>query len=231
VSVGANMTIIPTDDIANISMDIPPVASESGTFYHPRIINSIVIHHSGSFPYGYYSNADMWARYKNYHMFSVHPGIYELPETWGDMPAQQNFPDGVSYPDGYNINSIDYHWGVGTDGLIYTGRPEGTVGWHASNWEINIHSLGVCFTGNFDLVEPSETQYWAGVDLVSKLMLNYRIYDLYRHSDFAAKSCPGYAFPWYQFVRDCRQWAGIYNDFGYDHWAHDAVADLGQKIF
>jgi len=42
-------------------------------------------------------------------MYSVHPGVYELTETWGDMPAQQNFPDGVSYPDGYNINSIDYH--------------------------------------------------------------------------------------------------------------------------
>jgi len=224
------------------SYDLPPIASEAGeVHYAPRVITEIVIHHSGSFPYDNSpeANAKAVESYRNYHKYSVHPGVYSDKSTWAwyfdpylskyvQMPAQEGYPDGVSGPNGYNYNDIDYHFLVGTDGLIYTGRRIDTVGWHASNWEVNVRSIGVCFIGNFDSTVPNSSQYWAGVDLVSKLMEKYKIYNISRHSDYSAKSCPGYSFPFYQFVKDCRRWAGIYTDVGYDFWAHNAISDLGK---
>lgn len=222
--------------------DLPPIASEAGeVHYVPRTITEIVIHHSGSFPSSDtpQANASAVESYRNYHKYSVHPGVYSDKSTWAwyfdsylgewvQMPAQEGYPDGVSAPNGYNYNDIDYHFLVGTDGLVYTGRNIDTVGWHASNWSVNVRSIGVCFNGNFDAVSPNSNQYWAGVDLVSKLMQKYKITDISRHSDYSAKSCPGYSFPFYQFVSNCKRWAGIYTDTGYDFWANSALADLGK---
>jgi len=235
----AQVSLVQTVDKALPSDILSPVPQAGEFVYTPRPITAIVIHHSGSFPASWQTNAEAIEGYRNYHKYSVHPGVYadrstwawhqDSDGTWYQMPAQEGFPDGYSGTNGYNINDIDYHWLVGTDGLIYAGRPENTVGWHASNWEINLRSLGICFVGCFDWQAPSDIQYWAGVDLVSKKMIQYHITELYRHSDFANKSCPGYSFPWWQFVSDCRRWAGLYYDFDYDHWAHDYVAVLGQK--
>jgi len=240
ISSFAQVPIVQTVDRALPSDILTPVPQAGEFVYTPRPITAIVIHHSGSFPASWQTNAEAIEGYRNYHKYSVHPGVYADRSTWAwhqdpatlewyQMPAQQDFPDGCSGANGYDINDIDYHWLIGTDGLIYAGRPENTIGWHASNWEINQRSLGVCFVGCFDWYTPSDLQYWAGVDLVSKKMIQYRIKEIYRHSDFALKSCPGYSFPFWQFISDCRRWAGLYYDFDYDHWAHDYVAILGQK--
>jgi len=214
--------------------DIPPAQPQAGEWlYTPRAlgtITEIVIHHSGSFPYGPYDDAVMVAGYTRYHQ-DLHCGIYDDPDSWNTtsgLPAQEGFPDGYSGPSGWDYNSIDYHYLIGTDGLVYKGRDENTVGWQASKWDVNLRSLGICFVGDFDSQEPNSAQYGAGVRLVADLAYKYHITVFSRHSDYAAKSCPGYDFPWERFVADVKRQAGLYPDCTYTDWFHSAVMQLGR---
>jgi len=36
----------------------------------------------------------------------------------------------------------DYHYIVGRNGIVYVGQPEEAVGWHATNYTVNLESLG-----------------------------------------------------------------------------------------
>lgn len=214
--------------------DVPPAESQSGEWIYTQrelgTITEIVIHHSGSFPYGQYDDADMVAGYIRYHQ-GIHCGTYDNPSSWNlttGLPAQEGFPDGYSGPAGWDLNSCDYHWLVGTDGVIYQGRPEDTVGWHSSNWECNLRSIGICFVGLFDSQEPNAIQYAAGVRLVADLAVKYHISIFSKHSDYAAKSCPGYVFPWYDFTRDGQTEAGLYPDCTYTDWFHPSVMKLSR---
>jgi len=235
---------VPAFDISDYATlaDLPFSPPHTQYDYEPRQITEIVIHHSGSFPAddSPEANAAAVESYRNYHKNSVHPGIYadqntwawhfdQYTGTWYQMPAQEGYYDGVSGPNGYNYNDIDYHVLIGTDGNVYQGRRFDTVGWHASNWEANVRSLGVCFIGCFDLHEPSSIQYWAGVGEVAYLMRLYKITVIRPHSYYANKSCPGYAFPLARFITDCRRYAGLYTDVDYSYWADSAIAFAGQK--
>ncbi len=241
-------TSIATTDRA-IAADIPPSPPLAEGFYQPRQLKAVVLHHSGSFPASDSpeANAAKIQGYRNYHMHAVHPGTYADKSTWAwhqdaytgewyQMPAQEGFPDGTSagIPAGFNYNDIDYHYLVGTDGLVYRGRDLWTVGWHSSNWEYNLISIGVCVVGCFSAQEPNQKQYWATVDLVSKLMVQHRITEILPHRYTAllagrSTDCPGYAFPLVRMIRDCRRQAGLYNDFDFNHWAHPAVVELSKR--
>jgi hypothetical protein len=239
VSAAENNHIVPTVDMATPA-DIPPTPPMGEGFYEPRRIEIIVIHHSGSFPTADTPEANAWAvaGYKNYHKFSVHPGIYgdqtswvwrqDANYEWYQTPAQEEHPDGRSYPEGYNVNNIDYHWVVGTDGLVYEGRDERTVGWTNSNWEANLKSLNICFAGAFTFVGPKREQYLAGLDLLSRKMEQYKTTTVYRHSDFTSTDCPGAGFTFDQLVLEAKHWTGIYNDVGFSYWAHDSLSTLGK---
>lgn len=214
--------------------DIPPTQPQAGSWYYtPRALGTIVeivVHHSGSFPYGPYNDSAMIAGYTRYHQ-DLHCGIYDDPDSWNSssgLPAQEGFPDGYSGPSGWDYNFLDYHFAVGTDGIVYQGRRENTVGWHSSNWDCNLRSLGVCFVGSFDSQEPNGAQYKAGVRLVADLAYKYHITQFSRHSDYAAKSCPGYNFPWERFLADVRREAGLYPDCTYTDWFHPAAMRLGR---
>lgn len=222
--------IIPTLD-ASSDLDFIPGPTQADPFYTPRVIDKIIIHHSGSFPYGQYDNAAMVVGYKNYHMYTVHPGVYSDESSWlstSGLPAQQDYPDGRTSPAGYNYNSIDYHWLVGTDGVVYEGRKEDSVGWGASNWEANLSGLQICFVGNFSTDTPGTLQYEAGVDLVVSKMIKFKTSALFKHSDFTPKDCPGHSFPWEKFIRDCLISAGIYTDIDFTYWGQPYTEKIGK---
>ena len=218
--------------------DLPIPPTQSSFSYEPRQITEIVIHHSGSFPYDDTPEANQKAvnDYRYYHTQIVHPGVYDDPSTWAihydennqpyKMPAQEGYPDGRSAPAGYDYNDIDYHFLVGTDGNIYKGRDINTVGWHCSNWEANIRSIGVCFIGCFSLVKPNEQQYLAGVKLLAELINQYHITVIRPHRYYKNTECPGNAFPFDEIVKDAFKLAGIFEDFNWNHWAYNIVSPL-----
>lgn len=88
---------------------------------------------------------------------------------------------------------IGYHYLVCKDGSIYRGRPEDTIGAHASGH--NSYSIGICFEGNFEIEEMPEAQKAAGKELIAYLKGKYKIDKVLRHKDVNATACPGKHFP------------------------------------
>ena len=93
---------------------------------------------------------------------------------------------------------IGYHFYVRTDGSIYRGRPEDTVGAHATG--ANSDSIGICFEGNYNEETMTEVQIKAGQELVAYLKSKYGISKIQRHSDVGKTSCPGANFPFDEIV-------------------------------
>lgn len=93
---------------------------------------------------------------------------------------------------------IGYHFYVRTDGSIYRGRPEDTIGAHATG--ANSDSIGICFEGNYDEETMSDIQIKAGQELVAYLKSKYSISKVQRHSDVGKTSCPGTNFPFDEIV-------------------------------
>lgn len=92
-------------------------------------------------------------------------------------------------------SGIGYHFVIQGDGAVWTGRPIGTIGAHAYNF--NTDSVGICVCGDFTTAQPSEAQMVSLVDLI-KYIKEYYQTDLtvQRHRDVNATACPGNSFPW-----------------------------------
>jgi len=98
-----------------------------------------------------------------------------------------------SWHKGFGWPGIGYHYLVRKDGSIERGRPEDTVGAHASGH--NSYSIGICFEGNFEIEEMPEAQKKAGKELIAYLKAKYKIDKVLRHRDVNATACPGKNFP------------------------------------
>lgn len=86
-----------------------------------------------------------------------------------------------------------YHFLVRKNGQVYSLRPVGALGAHASG--NNSDSIGICFEGNFDTEEMDRIQMNAGKELVAYLKKKYGISKMQRHKDVGNTSCPGKNFP------------------------------------
>lgn len=95
-------------------------------------------------------------------------------------------------------SGIGYHFFVRKDGAIYRGRPEGTVGAHASG--NNSDSIGICFEGTYMTENMPDAQLKAGQELVSYLKGKYGVSRVQRHKDVCATSCPGTNFPFSKII-------------------------------
>lgn len=100
-------------------------------------------------------------------------------------------------------SDIGYHFGI--ELMADPGDPAGSYeilmgrmpdknGAHTK--EQNQQSIGVCFVGNFDDAPPPDAQWKKGVELVAWLCFEYDIapLEVYPHSRFANKTCPGKKF-------------------------------------
>lgn len=90
-------------------------------------------------------------------------------------------------------SGIGYHFFIRQNGEIYRGRPENTIGAHATNY--NSNSIGVCFEGDFTAQSMPIAQLEAGKELITYLKDKYKITNVKRHRDLMATSCPGTNFP------------------------------------
>ena len=95
-------------------------------------------------------------------------------------------------------NDIGYHAGaelVGDHYEAFFGRPWYFPGAHTRGQ--NSDSLGFCFVGNYDEVEPSDAILEAGAKVIYQWLILFKIptFCVYRHHDFNnQKTCPGVKF-------------------------------------
>ena len=87
---------------------------------------------------------------------------------------------------------IGYHYVIRKNGQIEQGRPDWSVGAHASgeNW----HSIGIHVSGNFEEAEPTEYQIESLAYLIGWLCEKYDLdpsVAVVGHRDLMATACPG----------------------------------------
>ncbi len=88
--------------------------------------------------------------------------------------------------------SISYHYSIFQDGKVYLTRQLDKVGWHASKYNINATSVGICLVGNFDTDTLPSAMNDSLISLLRKLKATYpTMVKVYAHREFAPKSCPG----------------------------------------
>lgn len=93
---------------------------------------------------------------------------------------------------------IGYHYLIEKDGTVMSGRPENESGAHTKQSMMNYFSIGICFTGNFDMEEPTEEQKLSALTLIKRIQSKYTIRNknVFPHRHFATyKSCWGSKVP------------------------------------
>ena len=122
----------------------------------------------------------------------------------------------------------DYHFLIGHTGKVFEGQPIDRPAWHATNYHVNMHSIGICFLGNFEKIKMPIEQFNAGVKLIKPLVKEYHIplKDILRHKDVVSDIthranstlCPGKNFPYIEMleaVRNGEPFLDIGNDYPY----------------
>jgi len=106
-------------------------------------------------------------------------------------------------------SDIGYHAGIelvssgGEDNFeVLLGRRWDIPGAHTVGY--NNTSLGLCFVGNFDVVEPPEEALLLGKKVIELWMKLFGISssNIHPHSAFSDKSCPGLLFNFGEFIGD-----------------------------
>lgn len=159
--------------------------------------DAIVLHHSLTED----GKTLSWSAIRKYHMsWKCEGRIIEAAQAQALMaqgaPVQRPWKD------------IGYHFGierVGDHYEILAGRMMDEIGAHCIQQEMNRHSLGICFVGNFDRETVPLAQLGLGLRLVRTLMGVFAIPTsrVYGHRELATyKSCPGRKFDLVQFRTD-----------------------------
>ncbi len=155
---------------------------------------SIVIHHSLTKD----SSTVSWGNIRRYHLSWAYKGNIITSDAAQNLLAENR--RGVKRP----WRDIGYHFGIELANVSYEillGRMPNVQGAHAGRGG-NTNSLGVCFVGNFDKIEPPEPMWEKGLVLVRWLMDNYGITKdhIMGHRDIATyKTCPGLKFDMMKF--------------------------------
>jgi len=122
----------------------------------------------------------------------------------------------------------DYHFIIGHTGEVFKGQPVEQPGWHCTNYQANLVSVGICFLGNFENIEMPIEQFNAGVKLTKTLMEEYNVplANVLRHRDVVSDithtanstQCPGKNFPYAPLLdalRDGEPFFDIGEDYPY----------------
>ena len=114
------------------------------------------------------------------------------------------------WEDKYPSYKCDYHFLIGHTGKVFNGQPLTQAAWHATNFQVNLHSIAICFLGNFERIEMPIEQFNAGVKLIKDLIEQYDIplKNILRHRDIISDIthhanstlCPGKYFPFIEML-------------------------------
>lgn len=88
---------------------------------------------------------------------------------------------------------IGYHYVIRKDGTIEEGRPHWTIGAHA--YGENSHTIGIHFSGNFEIGEPTAAQIESAAMLLANLCTDYGLPidrdHILGHRELMPTDCPG----------------------------------------
>jgi N-acetyl-anhydromuramyl-L-alanine amidase AmpD len=85
---------------------------------------------------------------------------------------------------------IGYHYMIDPNGVVFQTNEDRTLSYH--NSQTNTTSLGIALIGNFELHEPTASQYRALKSLIRKLQASYPgITNIIPHHYHKATACPG----------------------------------------
>ena len=116
----------------------------------------------------------------------------------------------------YHVNNLNwpaigYHLVGDADGIHQTNEFD-VVSWHTSGH--NTNSIGICHTGNFDLREPTDNEYWSYIQMIifAEIELKKRLIIDYHHKH-SYKSCPGLKFDEIKFLRVLNEFRILYHNY------------------
>lgn len=146
----------------------------------------------------------------------VHHSLTKDGQTvsWGAIRKYHMTPASKGGPADGPWRDIGYHAGielVDSGGILYfeilVGRFWNVPGAHAGAGH-NSESLGFCFIGNYDVSDPPAEMLERGAKFIRSCWMDpygIPIERVRRHSDVAAKTCPGKLFPWAKFIELLRR--------------------------
>ena len=94
------------------------------------------------------------------------------------------------------FNGIGYHYLIGINGEVWTGRAIEKAGAHTEGY--NAASIGIAYVGGMDkdMKNPKDTRTQAQKDslarLIKELVIKFPKAEVYGHRDFAKKACPSF---------------------------------------
>lgn len=156
---------------------------------------SIIIHHSATDDDG---TKDDWEGIRRFHMSWRLNGETISPEDGRKLHA-------VGKPVIRPWRDIGYHWGIeSVKGSLafHQGRPLDKAGAHCEG--MNSEAIGICCVGDFDKYRPSDAVYYNCAMLCQSMIEMFpkiTPWDIFPHSKFAHKSCPGAMFDMDRLVR------------------------------
>jgi hypothetical protein len=101
------------------------------------------------------------------------------------------------------FGDIGYHFVIDPYGKVFQGRDLAWQGAHAYG-DNNIHNIGVCLIGNFDVEKPTKAALDALAALLDDLRAKYKIArsSVFTHHELKATECPGRnLIPWVERYR------------------------------
>ena len=87
--------------------------------------------------------------------------------------------------------TIAYHYLITPDGKVWRTRDLQDVGYHAGDWNVNLHSIGICLVGDFSKHQPTRAQVRSLDRLVQRLRGERGISKVIPHSYCRATLCCG----------------------------------------
>lgn len=150
--------------------------------------------------------------------------VYDIPSnawTYANRPHDLAITMVViHYTQGDTFHPITFgpgglaHYGVGNDGSVDQYIQERYIAWHAGNWYVNQHSVGVEHTGYGRPQDWTEAKLRGSAKLVADICRRYRIpidrKHIFGHSEVpgADHTDPGPNFPWAHYMDLVRQYHG-----------------------
>lgn len=123
--------------------------------------------------------------------------VHHTAVSYNQNPAQFVATNNYHKSQGFPISSlgyyIGYHYLIEKNGDIYKPREDTDIGAHTSQDSMNYKSIAVCFTGNFDIEEPTLEQIQSALAVIESVQKKYNIPDskVKPHRFWAPKSCWG----------------------------------------
>ncbi len=150
-------------------------------------IDTVVIHHT--------SRAQpMDLRVLNaMHLLNLYVPKYRHPgedlEVIGGTPVYSGHADSAG-----NQVFYGYHWLIRRDGSREQLLPDEAIGWHAGKWDINTHSVAVCFDGDFEQGQPAQVALDSAAELIAGQYAGVESRRILGHNAVVQTICPGNDF-------------------------------------